>query len=93
MDRSHSDWCEMVPHSGFDLQKIQLYIYISSLFKMIQYGILFLILLYVSYISDISGEKKTNLRIGNLHVFIPQFSSQLHITHYSAVYFPVIPYH
>ena len=19
MDRSHSDWCEMVPHSGFDL--------------------------------------------------------------------------
>ena len=19
LDRSHSDWCEMVPHSGFDL--------------------------------------------------------------------------
>ena len=22
MDRSHSDWCEMVPHSGFDLHSL-----------------------------------------------------------------------
>ena len=51
-------WCSCIIYSSSLTEEIQLYFYIRSVFKMIQYGILFHILLYVSYISDISGVKK-----------------------------------
>ena len=70
-------WCSCIIYSSSLTEEIQLYFYISSLFKMIQYGILFHILLYVSYISNISGEKNTSLRIGNLHVCLSHSSPHI----------------